>query len=101
MQPTNQAEWSIDERGLRQQLDPVRRRPPSRIPASTWCVLAAAFVFFWAYLSVNERHRALATAHAEAVVDQRARAAMPVPPPGEGEVASVDEEWAGPEVFEN
>ena len=99
MQPRNPASRSVEESGLRRELDPVRRLPPNRIPASTWCVLAAAFVFFWAYLSVNQQHLELAQAHAEVVVDQRARATMPVPPTGEGEVASVDDEWAVPEVF--
>ncbi len=91
----------FDDASLRSRLDPVRQRPPGRIPASTWVLLGAAVVFFWAYASVNQRRAALDEAHAEAVVDERLRNSMPLPEPSEGEVASVDGEWAGPEVFTN
>ncbi|MFT6396070.1 MAG: hypothetical protein ACJAYU_000812 [Bradymonadia bacterium] len=91
----------LDDASLRTQLDPVRQRPPSRIPASTWVMLAAAILFFWAYASINQRRAVLEQAQAEAVVDERLRTAMPLPEPADGEVASVDSEWAGPEVFSN
>lgn len=92
---------ALDEASLRTRLDPVRQRPPSRLPASTWVMLGAAVLFFWSYASLNQRRAVLEQAHAEAVVDERLRATMPLPEPAEGEVASVDGEWAGPEVFSN